>query len=193
MEYTPENTPPRFRKHIRKSGSESVTYYYWDGRVAGRKDVPLGKEFSKAIELWSMCESGVFPGDRAKKVGIRKKGKRRKIDKRPWINQPLWAKRLYFGAETRAHELGRAFSISIDEFLSIVKEANGKCQFSGLSLSDGSARSPRSPSIDRIDPTKGYVSGNVRIVCLIANVALSDWGEGPLNELCGALMMKRSA
>lgn len=39
------------------------------------------------------------------------------------------------------------------------------------------------PSIDRIDSNKGYVRGNIRIVCYIANLAMSQFGEGALEFL----------
>ena len=32
-------------------------------------------------------------------------------------------------------------------------------------------------ALDRIDPSKGYVYGNVRIVAFAVNAMLGDWGE----------------
>lgn len=47
-------------------------------------------------------------------------------------------------------------------------------------------RIPFSPSVDRIDCSIGYVPGNVRIVCLIVNFALSNFGDGAFHEMCEA-------
>ncbi len=34
-----------------------------------------------------------------------------------------------------------------------------------------------SPSVDRIDPKKGYVYSNIRIVCFSLNAAIGNWGD----------------
>lgn len=44
-------------------------------------------------------------------------------------------------------------------------------------------RAPFAPSIDRIDSSKGYIPGNVRVVCLFANLAMNEWGEQVLTYL----------
>ncbi len=53
------------------------------------------------------------------------------------------------------------------------------CSATGLPLnldwSGPGRRNPWAPSLDRIDPSKGYLQGNVRIVCVIFNLAKGDW------------------
>lgn len=43
---------------------------------------------------------------------------------------------------------------------------------------------PFAPSINRIDCSKGYTPDNVRIVCLIVNYALNEFGEAPFKTMC---------
>lgn len=43
-------------------------------------------------------------------------------------------------------------------------------------------------SLDRIDPSCGYVQGNIRIVWLLVNNAMGVWGEGPLLRVAEAIV-----
>jgi hypothetical protein len=54
------------------------------------------------------------------------------------------------------------------------------CPALGITLKIGSARSGASPSLDRIDPHKGYVNGNVRVISDRANQLK---GAGDLRSL----------
>lgn len=51
-------------------------------------------------------------------------------------------------------------------------------------------RLPFRPSIDRIEPAKGYVEGNVRLVCFAVNMALSDYGDDVFHEIVRATAAK---
>ena len=44
---------------------------------------------------------------------------------------------------------------------------------------------PWKPSVDRIDPSKGYVVGNVRIVSWIYNLAKSTWTDEVVSQFRG--------
>lgn len=65
------------------------------------------------------------------------------------------------------------------------------CSATGLPLSlehDGeSARNPWAPSIDRIDCSKGYVLGNVRVVCVLYNLARNDFPDEAVMTMAKAL------
>lgn len=77
--------------------------------------------------------------------------------------------------------LGRA------DMLRLLMEQDYLCPISGSYFThdafDGEAISPFQPSIDRKDPARGYERDNVRVVCLLVNYAMSNWGEGPLREI----------
>lgn len=53
----------------------------------------------------------------------------------------------------------------------------GVCEISGMSLDHTPGRKFHTPSVDRIEPSIGYIYSNIRIVCLGINVAMNDWGE----------------
>ena len=79
-----------------------------------------------------------------------------------------WAGTAYKGAKFRAKGKGLPFNITIDYLLSIVTDScpvfNTEFKFSGNKV----ARN-ESPSLDRIDPSKGYVEGNLVVISNKAN------------------------
>ena len=63
----------------------------------------------------------------------------------------------------------------------------GRCERTGLPMPVMTGRQWNTPSIDRIEPAKGYVLSNVRIVCLAVNCALGFWGEEVLLQIADAM------
>ncbi len=55
-----------------------------------------------------------------------------------------------------------------------------------------SYRDPFAPSLDRIEPKKGYVDGNVRIVVWAINAMLCDWGEDVFYCVANAYRAQRT-
>lgn len=51
-----------------------------------------------------------------------------------------------------------------------------------------SATNPYTPSVDRIDCSKGYTQDNCRVVCWAVNAALMDWGETTLLTVAHSLV-----
>lgn len=76
--------------------------------------------------------------------------------------QPEWAVR--YRAKKRAGKLGIAFDLPLQAVVIPVF-----CPVLDVRLVIGEGRLPASPSLDRIDPRKGYVVGNVRVVSDKAN------------------------
>ena len=56
---------------------------------------------------------------------------------------------------------------------------------------DYARTAPWKASVDRIDPKKGYVKGNVRLVCSAVNSAMMDFGEPVLYVIAEALLQRR--
>jgi hypothetical protein len=79
-----------------------------------------------------------------------------------------WAGTAYKSAKFRAKGKGIPFNLTIDYLLSIVTDScpvfNTEFKFSGNKV----ARN-ESPSLDRIDPSKGYVEGNLVVISNKAN------------------------
>ena len=76
--------------------------------------------------------------------------------------QPEWA--IWHRAKKRAARLGVAFDLP----LSAVAVPDN-CPVLGTKLGVGQGRSLQSPSLDRIDPARGYVAGNCRVISDHAN------------------------
>ena len=86
----------------------------------------------------------------------------------------------YHRCRKTAEQRGLNFTLSTDDFRALVKRADGRCEVSGVTFNwarrSPSGRYPFAPSVDRIDSGLGYVPGNVRLVCLLVNLALNDFG-----------------
>lgn len=70
----------------------------------------------------------------------------------------------------------------------IWERCEGRCAVSGLefrntAVGNGRARHPFMPSLDQIEPGKGYTADNVRLVCVAANFAMNAWGLDTLIQV----------
>lgn len=90
------------------------------------------------------------------------------------------------GSLKRARD--KTCDIDADFIVALAQKSNWRCCITNveLSLVTMRGRMPYAPSIDRIDPGLGYSRGNVRIVCVAANLAMNVWGDGPLREMMRA-------
>jgi hypothetical protein len=78
-------------------------------------------------------------------------------------------------------------------------EQEGLCALSGRQLTlppnteswEKQTNDPWKPSLDRIDNERGYVRGNVRFVCVIANFAKGAFSDEALFEFCEAVVARR--
>ena len=71
---------------------------------------------------------------------------------------------LWERARRRAHEQGVPFTVTRDEIF-----IPPRCPVLGMTLRVGGRRSDHSPSLDRITPAAGYVTGNIRVISDRAN------------------------
>lgn len=77
-------------------------------------------------------------------------------------------------------------------YLEELLEAQGDvCALTGWPLwkSEGSFEA-NSLTVDRLDPTRGYVRGNVRLVTFQANAARGPWDDAQLLKFCRAVLRK---
>ena len=85
--------------------------------------------------------------------------------RRKYPNRTLW-----LNAKSRAKKKGLKFSITPEDFT--LPEL---CPVFGTPLIYGATKlGPQSPSLDRIDNSKGYVPGNVFVISWRANALKSD-------------------
>lgn len=87
------------------------------------------------------------------------------------MREYLWHRRqtgpdreLWRRAKERAADRSLAFDLPIEEV--IIPQ---RCPALGIIVRVGGGRTPHSPSLDRIEPELGYVSGNVRVISDKAN------------------------
>jgi hypothetical protein len=82
---------------------------------------------------------------------------------------------------------GISFELRPAEVFGLMKSTGFLCAVSGIPFSkrfaDYGKRDPWAPSIDRIENRQGYTVENCRVVCLAANIAMSDWGMDVLLRL----------
>lgn len=108
---------------------------------------------------------------------------------------PTWLWSLAREARKRCSKRGIQFELSDGDLITLLRRSNGQCEVSGLLFRhekrEGSLYRPFAPSIDRIDASQGYSANNVRLVCVMVNAALNQWGEGPfwamIESACGKL------
>lgn len=105
----------------------------------------------------------------------------------------MYVSKLYASARKRAEKYGREFSIT-KEWYKNKLEATTRCELSGLPLarSKGKGGGRLSPSLDRIDSSKGYAPENCRIVAFQVNCALGKFGDGPFLEMCRAVVRRHN-
>lgn len=112
-----------------------------------------------------------------------------KAHSRRWKRENA-ARWLLSRARSNAKQRGRELTITEEEVEALL--APGVCALTGLPFYGEewdacSSRDPWAPSLDRIDPTKGYVPGNVRAVCWIVNYMRGDYPDAVLAKAVRAI------
>ena len=84
---------------------------------------------------------------------------RKHRQEKPWISMAIKAKK-------RKH---LSFNIT-SEYIKSIWPKDNKCPALGIELKQGVKKViDSSPTLDRIDNSKGYIKGNVQLVCNLAN------------------------
>lgn len=101
-------------------------------------------------------------------------------------------------ARDRARKHGREFDITLDWLMLRWADNKGLCEVSGLPLTldrdlAGDRRfQPFNPSLDRRDNARGYTPDNVRIVCVLVNLALNGFGDETFIRVCKAVAARNA-
>ena len=75
-------------------------------------------------------------------------------------------------------------TLTTDDVDRLLVDQKYRCAVTGIELvAPINTTQPFGPSLDRIIPALGYVVGNVRVTCLIVNLAMNKWGEVALRKL----------
>lgn len=116
----------------------------------------------------------------------------RKIAARRWYENSPW-RFMYDRARRRARSRSIEFDITT-EYIKAIWPSDNRCPVLKqlFRFGDLGRMCPNSPSLDRIDPTRGYVKGNVAVISMAANQMksyctspkvlrdLADWIESQL-------------
>jgi hypothetical protein len=86
------------------------------------------------------------------------------------INSRL--KNLYTKARLRT----KSFLISLDDLSDIWRKQDGRCAYTKLPLL-ATANQFNTVSLDRVDSSKGYVVGNIQLVCAAINKMKQEYSE----------------
>jgi hypothetical protein len=104
------------------------------------------------------------------------------------------ATKLIKGARERAKGKGLPFDLDEHKEEIAIRVSKMECEASGLPLRVNDGRFGwDSPSIDRMDPEKGYVYENIRIISWALNTAFSHWGEDVTRCVMSAWLGKEEA
>jgi hypothetical protein len=130
---------------------------------------------------------------------IKSRKRCRKCKRRASQIRPSWEERLhqkrsrfwFFARHAVANSRAKAKRLEIPHTLTaydidkLLVDQGYLCAVTGIELAApiNRATQPFGPSLDRIVPAIGYVVGNVRVTCLIVNLAMNRWGEGALRKL----------
>lgn len=87
---------------------------------------------------------------------------------------------------------GLMFDLRIGHLFRMFYEQNGMCAISGIPMtvaSEGSKTHPHNVSIDRIDSARGYVPGNVHLVCYQVNIMKMEMTVDQLRYWCAHIAL----
>lgn len=91
---------------------------------------------------------------------------------------------LISSVKRRCQKKGIPFDLDLHEKELSARISLMRCEITGFPLRAKHGKQYyNSPSIDRIDPLKGYLYSNVRIVCFAINAAMGQWGLEKLETI----------
>lgn len=98
---------------------------------------------------------------------------------------PFLCRRLIAFARAR---IGCPIDLEPAQLETLYHQQQGVCALTGLDMDvAASPRHPLLPSLDRIDPNKGYTLSNVRFVCYFANLLKRDFRDTDVHALLGSI------
>lgn len=100
-----------------------------------------------------------------------------------------WEKRIYLLCSGARHRRPEDFTLEWQGVYEGLKKRGFKCAQTGIPLHlNNKGTSPWAPSIDRIDPKKGYSPENVQVVCYMYNTAKNKFDPTDVERMAKALV-----
>lgn len=95
-------------------------------------------------------------------------------------------------ARYRAKQKGLPFTLTDEDTARLQWVIDlGRCQVTGIPFNLDDGKTWDSPSLDRIDSTRGYTPENTRVVLYCVNVMANLWGEEKILKIADALRATR--
>lgn len=92
-------------------------------------------------------------------------------------------------AKWRAKQRSLPFDLDPKEIQARIEA--GHCEMTGIPFDLDVPRAWNAPSLDQIEPGKGYTANNVRVVLYALNVMSNTWGPNKVVEIARAIMDRR--
>lgn len=104
-----------------------------------------------------------------------------------------WIYKTIYHVRMRSKEKGLTTDLTPTDLKRLMRDCRGKCEVTGIAFHTKSAGAHRPffHSLDRIDSSKGYVDGNMRIVCYAVNIAMLHWGEDVFREIATGYIINK--
>ena len=104
---------------------------------------------------------------------------------------------LHDAARDRSKKRKKEYLLSVDYLEKIYNKQEGKCALTGIEFT--LERNPNgehfylpwSPSLDRIESSGHYTEENVRLVCVIVNLALNKFGDEAFDHMCRSYILHK--
>lgn len=88
-----------------------------------------------------------------------------------------------------ARKRGAEVSINQDYLMALYDQQEGLCALSGVRMTWATGKTePTSISMDRIDGSKGYIDGNVRLICMAVNAFRGIMNDQDLLKMARAVV-----
>lgn len=88
-----------------------------------------------------------------------------------------WIDSLWRGSRSSSKARNLEHAITRDDLHAVWERQNGRCYWTGVEMEPTEVnRHPLKPSLDRIDPARGYTPDNIVLACLMVNLGRSNCG-----------------
>lgn len=93
------------------------------------------------------------------------------------------------GIKSRCKKEKIEFNIDTPFILNLFNKQSKKCKKTGIpfvlnNCDQSGGKSPWGPSIDKINPNKGYTKDNIQLVCLMYNFCKGVWSDEEVKQFC---------
>jgi hypothetical protein len=95
------------------------------------------------------------------------------------------------GWKRSAERRGWSWKITHKDLRRQYREQGGLCALSGIEMVVDVVGSPYRPSLDRIDPNRGYFADNIQFVCSVVNIMRNKLTERRFIRICKKIVKHR--